>query len=80
MKLNRKNLGTLFLLLFFGMLIGSLAWELLERLVRHLGSDFTLTLAQPIRLFDFYVLALSFRANPGTLLGLIGGAVLFRAI
>ena len=78
MKLNKRNLGTLLLLLCFGMLIGSLAWELLERLIHSLGSNFTLTLREPIRLFDLYVLALSLRANPGTLAGLAGGALLFR--
>jgi hypothetical protein len=80
MKLSKKNLPTLLLLLFLGMLIGSLAWELLERLIHYLGSDFSLTLKNAIQLFDIYVLSLWFRANPGTLVGLIGGAVLFWRI
>lgn len=80
MKLSKKNLPTLLLLLFLGMLIGSLGWELLERLIHYLGSDFSLTLKNPIQLFDIYVLALWFRANPGTLVGFIGGTVLFWRI
>ena len=80
MKLNKKNLGTLIALLLLGALVGSLAWELLERLVRATGTDFSLTMDKALQLFDLYVLAVSFRANPGTIAGLAGGAVLFSRV
>ena len=80
MKLSQRSLGTLVLLVLLGVLIGSLAWELLERLLRLLGVDFALTLQEPLRLFDLYVVALSLRANPGTVLGALGGILVFRRL
>ena len=77
MKLNKKNLGTLIALLLLGALVGSLAWEVLERVIRATGSDFSLTMDRALQLFDLYVLAVSVRANPGTIAGLAAGAVLF---
>ena len=77
MKLNRKNVGTFVLLLLLGAVAGSLAWELLERLARLAGLGLSLTLQEPIQLFDLYVLALSVRANPGTFLGGAAAAIFF---
>ena len=78
--MNRKNLSSFILLLILGMVIGSLGWELLERLFRQLGVSFSLTLKAPLQILDLYVVSLSLRANPGTLLGALGGIVLFRLI
>ena len=80
MKLNQRTAGTLVLLVLLGVLVGSLAWELLERLLRLFGSDFSLTLEEPLKLFDLYVLALSLRANPGTALGALAGVLVFRRL
>jgi hypothetical protein len=62
------------------MVIGSLAWEVLERVLSQLGIDFSLAMQEPLQLFDLYVLAITFRANPGTLLGAFGGVFLFTRI
>lgn len=80
MKLNRKNLSSFVLLLILSMFIGSLGWELLERLFLQLGISLSLTLKEPLQILDLYVVSLSLRANPGTFLGALGGIVLFRLI
>ena len=80
MKLNSRNLSRLLLLLIIGILLGSLGWEVLERIIRLGGLEFSLTTQNPITLFDLYVLSLSFRANPGTLLGALGAILVFKRI
>ena len=79
MVLNRKNLPILLGLLVFGAVVGSLGWEVVERIIRAAGSDFSLTLAAPIVL-DIHVIALTLRPNLGTLLGGLGGIVLFLIV
>lgn len=80
MKITRKTLPTLIILLFLGALAGGLAWEVIERIAVAAGVPFSLTTEQPLRLFDLYVLAVEVRANPGSLLGAAGAALLFRSI
>ena len=80
MKLNSRNLPKFILFLILGILVGSLGWEVFERILDALGADFSLTMKEPIRLFDLYVLSLTFRANPGTLLGALAAVLLFRRI
>ena len=80
MKLNSRNLSRLLLLLIIGILLGSLGWEVLERIIRLGGLEFSPTTQNPITLFDLYVLSLSFRANPGTLLGALGAILVFKRI
>jgi hypothetical protein len=82
MKLTGKNVPLFLLFLLLGLLIGSISWEVLERCINLIPgvTDFSLTMKEPIRLFDFYVLAFSFRGNPGTLLGMIAGIILFCII
>ena len=80
MTLNKRSLPTLILCLILGMVIGSLAWEVFERVLSQLGLDFSLTMKEALELFDLYVLAVTFRANPGTLLGAFGGMFLFTRI
>ncbi len=82
MKFGKKTLGPFFALCLFGMLIGSLSWEVIERIIRLAPSlaSFTLTIQEPIRLFDFYVISLYFRANPGTIIGLVCGVILFLIV
>ena len=79
MKLTNKNIPAFIAFVLLGTLIGSLCWEVLERII-HLNpewSDFSLTLEKPLTIFDFYVLSISLRANPGTLLGSLGGLIIF---
>jgi len=60
----------------FGVLIGSLAWEVLERILARFGVQPGLSLG-PIG-FDLDVLAFSLVLNPGTILGALGGLLLFH--
>ncbi len=78
MKLTGRNRGTFLLFLGVGLLVGSLAWELLERVLAAFGSEIHLG-AGPVG-FDLSVLAVSLVVNPGTLLGALGGLVLFRIL
>ena len=63
-------------LLVLGAVVGSLAWEILERLL--VLADVTLDLSVGPVGFDLRVLAVTVRANPGTLLGCLGSVALFR--
>ena len=78
MKVTNKNLGkfTAFLLLFC--VAGTLAWELLEVLLNLAGIGINLS-AGPIG-FDIDIISLYMSANPGTLLGIAVGWLLFHCI
>jgi len=78
MKLTTKNLPVLMRLLVLCIVIGTLAWELLERLLELAGVQLDLTVG-PVG-FDIEVLAVSVMANPGTLFGIIPAVVLFRKL
>jgi len=73
----RKTSPTLLVLIVaLGALAGSLAWEVLERLLR-----LPVSLASgPVQLFDLYVIALSIRVNPGSFLGAAAAALLARRL
>jgi hypothetical protein len=75
MKLTGRSRSTFVLFLILGVLIGSLAWEVLERVLSRLGVNLGLSLG-PIG-FDLAVLAVSLVLNPGTILGALGGILLF---
>ena len=64
------------LIIVLGALAGSLAWELLERLLRLPVSLST----GPIQLFDLYVAALTVRANPGSFVGGAAAVLLARQL
>ena len=78
MKLSKKTLGTLLGLLFLGFVAGSLLWEVLERVAAAAGLPLDLGIG-PVG-FDVHALAVTVRANPGSLFGAVGGAFLFRAL
>ncbi|MCX7031796.1 MAG: hypothetical protein NTU62_16975 [Spirochaetes bacterium] len=78
MKLNAKTLSSLALLCMLGMLVGGLAWEVLERVALRSGLDVDLSIG-PVG-FDLSVVALSVTVNPGTFLGLVAAVLLFRAL
>ena len=80
MKFNKKNLGSFFIILFSCILIGSLFWEIFEKLLQNIGISWPLTTKNPIQLFDVYVLSVSVRANPGSVIGAITGIVFFKII
>jgi hypothetical protein len=76
MVFNKKSVISFFGLLFLGCLIGSLAWEIVERIVNVAGTALSLSLASPLSL-DLHVVAVSFRPNIGSILGAVAGIVLF---
>ncbi len=78
MKLNGKNLPTLTRLLLICVVVATIAWELLERLLALGGAPLDLSLG-PIG-FDIPVIAMSLQVNPGTLLGIVPAVLLFRRL
>jgi hypothetical protein len=64
--------------LLAGLLAGGLAWELAERILSQFGLPLHVGVG-PVG-FDLSVLAVSLTFNPGTLLGAVGGVVLFRLL
>ncbi|HUZ16862.1 MAG TPA: hypothetical protein VMV68_00630 [Spirochaetia bacterium] len=78
MKLIKKNVTPFLLLIVLGIFIGTLAWDIVERIFAQAGLPFNLEVG-PIG-FDIGVLSLYLRVNPGTFLGAAGGVLLFRSI
>jgi hypothetical protein len=78
MKISKKTLSTLLWVLALSVVIGTVAWEILERLLALAGIALSLSVG-PVG-FDAYVLAVSLRLNPGSLIGLVAGYLLFRRI
>lgn len=78
MKLNSKNLPTLLRLVLIFMVILTLVWEIAERLLGLGGVEVELSVG-PIG-FDIEAIALWIEVNPGTLLGIIPGIVVFRRL
>ena len=76
--MTKKSRGTFAGILALGIIIGTLAWELLERLITLTGRDFSLS-AGPLGL-DLRVISVMFMVNPGTLLGVVAALLLFRRI
>jgi len=76
MKLSSKNRSTLVSFLGLGFLIGTLAWEVLERIFLQVGIDLALGIG-PVG-FDLSVLSVFIKINPGTFIGILGGIFLFR--
>lgn len=77
-KLNSKTRSTLFTILLLSMVIGTLAWEIVERVLSLIGLGVDLSVG-PIEI-DVYVLAVIVRPNPGTIVGLLPGITLFRRV
>ena len=75
MKLSSRNRSTFLAFLGLGILIGTLGWEVLERIVVQLGFELELGIG-PIG-FDLSVLSVYMKVNPGTFIGLLGGIFLF---
>jgi hypothetical protein len=78
MKLATKNLGFFLRLLTLSVVVGTLAWELVERIVTLSGGSLELSVG-PIG-FDIEVVAISVMANPGSLLGCVAAVVLFARL
>ena len=76
MKLSKKNRPTFLSFLGLGFLIGTLAWEVLERILLQVGIELALGIG-PVG-FDLSVLSFFVKINPGTFIGILGGIFLFR--
>ncbi len=76
MKLSSRNRSTFLSFLCLGFLIGTLAWEVLERIFLQVGIDLALGIG-PVG-FDLSVLSVFIKINPGTFIGILGGIFLFR--
>ncbi len=75
MKLNSKTGSYLTRFIFLGVVIGTLSWAIIERLLSFAGIPLDLSIG-PLGA-DLYVISLYFRANPGTILGALLGYRLF---
>jgi len=78
MKLIKKHVGAFLLLVLLGIFIGTLAWDILERIFAQAGLPFSLETG-PIG-FDIGVLSVYMKINPGSFLGAAGGILLFRSL
>ncbi len=78
MKLTKKNRPTLVLIVFLGLLIGTLTWELLEQIIAFSGTALDLSIG-PVG-FDLEVIAVWIEINPGSFLGCVGGVLLFTRL
>jgi hypothetical protein len=78
MKLNSRNRSTFLIFLGLGFLIGTLGWEVLERIVQRMGFELALGIG-PVG-FDLSVLSVFIKINPGTFIGILGGIFLFRVM
>ena len=76
MKLSSRNRSTFLIFLGLGFLIGTLGWEVLERILLQLGWEIALGIG-PVG-FDLSVLSVFIKLNPGTFIGVLGGVLLFR--
>ncbi|MFP4550638.1 MAG: hypothetical protein ACLFNT_07535 [Spirochaetales bacterium] len=78
MKLSSKSLPVFTRILVASLAVGTLAWELVERIIALAGRTLDLAVG-PIG-FDVHVVALWFMLNPGTLLGILPAVLLFRRL
>ena len=78
MKLSSRNRSTFLAFLGLGFLVGTLGWEVLERIVLQVGIELALGVG-PVG-FDLSVVSVFVKINPGTFIGLLGGIFLFRAM
>ncbi len=78
MKLTAKNLPTLLRILLLCLLVGTLAWEILERVLEYAGLPLSLGIG-PVG-FDLRVISLWAMFNPGSLIGIVPAFLLFRRL
>ncbi len=78
MKLNKKNHSSFILIVFLVTLAGSFAWFILEIIFKNLGIPFSLSTGKIG--FDIEIISFYLNINPGTVLGMIGGYFVFKAI
>ena len=75
MKLIKKNAGLFVLLFALGLVTGTFAWEIFERILSLAGTNLDLGIG-PFG-FDLDVIAIYLKVNPWSLLGAATGVFLF---
>ena len=78
MKLTKKNHSSFILIVFLSTLAGSFAWFILEIIFKNMGVPFSLSTGKIG--FDIKIVSFYLNVNPGTVLGMIGGYFLFKAV
>lgn len=79
MKISKKTLGTFLGFIFLGLIVGTIIWEILELLISGIANNVISITTKPLG-FDLGAIAFFIRLNPGSLVGLIGGWILFSKI
>jgi len=78
LKYSKRTKPELIKILLFGIIAGTLSWELTMRLLALAGVSIDLSLG-PVG-FDLQVIALWIMINPGTFLGIIAALILFHRL
>ena len=78
MKLTKKNMQPLLLVVVLCTLGGSFAWFILETIFVAVGLPFSLSTGRIG--FDLEIIAFYLNVNPGTVLGIAAGFMVFKAI
>jgi hypothetical protein len=78
MKLSKNTLSSFLVFIFLGIIIGSISWELIDRLLLVFNIDIPLSLDRIG--FDLNVIALYIKPNPGTVLGIPLFIQIFRRL
>ena len=78
MKATKNNRATLIFLLIIMGIIGTISWEILERILTYF--DIFISLAVKGIGFDLSVISLYITPNPGTVIGVGTGFFLFRRL
>lgn len=77
MKFTKRNMSTFLILLVLFLAVGTLSWELFERVLSTAGMTLEWSVG-PVG-FDVEVLSVEFMVNPGSLVGIFVAFRMFRA-
>ena len=78
MKLTKKNMRPILLVIVLCTLGGSFTWFILEIIFAAIGLPFSLSSGRIG--FDLEIIAFYLNVNPGTVLGIATGFLVFKAI
>ena len=78
MKYTKRNRPILVKILLLSLLIGTFAWDLLERLLSYAAMPIHIAIG-PVG-FDLLVISCYVYLNPGTLFGIVAALILFRRL
>lgn len=78
MKYTKRNRPILIKILLLSLLIGTFAWDLLERLLSYAEVPVHIAIG-PVG-FDLLVISCYVYLNPGTVCGIVAAIILFRRL